>query len=326
MRRKVTKILAGLLVMTALSFQPVSAASYQDVTSYAKSYVGVPYRMGGTTPAGFDCSGYTSYVFRNFGIELPRVSADQYNAGTKVTKADLQTGDLVFFSGTASKSGITHVGIYLGENQFISATTSKGIKVDSLSGGYWGPKYYGATRVLTAAPGEFLDVSTASPTYPAIKTLTTAGIIQGFSDSTFHPEENVTRAQAAVIINRVLKKQASSSAGFGDVADSKWYAADVAAIKEAGIINGFADGTFRPDANMTRAEMAVILQRAFNLPVQAASTYSDIPSTYWAHDAIVTMASIDSTSVFAGDRYNATDLATRSFFSTAIYNAMNASK
>ena len=177
-----------------------------------------------------------------------------------------------------------------------------------------------------AAPGEFLDVSTASPTYPAIKTLTAANIIQGYADSTFHPEENVTRAQAAVIINRVLKKQAASPAGFSDVADSNWYAADVAAIKEAGIINGFSDGTFRPDANMTRAEMAVILQRAFNLPVQAASTYSDIPATYWAHDAIVTMASIDSTSVFAGDRYNATDLATRSFFSTAIYNAMNASK
>lgn len=282
--------------------------------------------MGGTTPSGFDCSGYTSYIFRNFGIELPRTSSDQYNVGTKVNKADLKTGDLVFFHGTTNKSGITHVGIYLSDNQFISATSSKGIKVDSLSGGYWGPKYYGATRVLTAAPGEFLDVSTSDPTYPAIKTLTAASIIQGYGDSTFHPDENVTRAQAAVIINRVLKKQASSPAGFSDVSDSKWYAADVAAIKEAGIINGFSDGTFRPDANMTRAEMAVILQRAFNLPVQAANTYSDIPATYWAHDAIVTMASIDSTSVFAGDRYNATDLSTRSFFSAAIYNAMNASK
>nr|WP_295974426.1 C40 family peptidase [uncultured Bacillus sp.] len=326
MRQKAAKILVVLLLMTALSYQPVSAASYQEVTSFAQSYIGVPYRTGGTTPAGFDCSGYTSFVYRNFGIELPRTSSDQYNVGTKVTKADLKTGDLVFFHSTYSKPGITHVGIYLDNNQFISATSSNGIKVDSLSSSYWGPKYYGATRVLTAKPGEFLDVSTSSPTYPAIKTLTASSIVLGYSDGTFHPDENVTRAQAAVIINRVLKKQASTPSGFSDVSDSKWYAADVAAIKEAGIINGFSDGTYRPDANMTRAEMAVILQKAFNLEVQAANTYSDIPQTYWAHDAIVTMASIDSTSVFAGDRYYATDLATRSFFTAAIYNAMNASK
>ena len=98
-------------------------------------------------------------------------------------------------------------------------------------------------------------------------------------------------------------------------------------MKELGIINGFPDGTFRPNDNMTRAEMAVILQKAFNLQNSsysvASSRYSDVDPSYWAHDAIVTMSNIDSTSVFAGDRYYATDLATRAFFTAAIYNTMN---
>ena len=165
MKQQVAKVLIVFLLMTILPFHSVSAASSQEVINTAKSYLGVPYRMGGTTPSGFDCSGFTSYVFRNIGINLPRTSSDQYQAGTKVSKADLKPGDLVFFEKTYNKAGITHVGIYSGNNEFISATSSKGIKVDSLNSTYWGPKYYGATRVLVNQPGEFDDVSTSNPSY-----------------------------------------------------------------------------------------------------------------------------------------------------------------
>ncbi|PNB66271.1 hypothetical protein C1X30_35640, partial [Pseudomonas sp. FW305-BF6] len=74
------------------------------------------------------------------GISLPRSSSDQYGVGKTVSKDDLEPGDLVFFSNTY-KSGVSHAGIYIGNNKFISASSSKGIKIDSLSGGYWGPKY-----------------------------------------------------------------------------------------------------------------------------------------------------------------------------------------
>ncbi len=328
MIQRVLKVLVFCLLLAIVPFQSVSAASSADVINTAKSQLGVRYAYGGTTPSGFDCSGFTSYVFQNHGIELPRTAAAQYNAGTKVTKADLIPGDLVFFSGTARKSGITHVGIYVGDNQFISATTSKGIKIDSLSGGYWGPKYSGATRVIAAAPGEFLDVSAANPAYTAIKTLSTAGIINGFDNGTFGPDQSVTRGQAAAIINRVIQHQPATLATFGDIAPGKWYEKDVAAMKELGIMGGFADGTFRPEATMTKAEMATIVTRAFDLQntvTAAGMSYKDVTPDFWAYDAIVTMSAIDSTSVFAGEQFKASNNATRAEFSSAIYNAKNAS-
>ncbi|WP_338449585.1 S-layer homology domain-containing protein [Niallia oryzisoli] len=331
MRQRFTRILMIGLFLALLPFQSVSAAGTQqeDVIRIAKSYIGVPYKYGGTTPSGFDCSGFILFVFEKVGINLPRVSADQYNAGTKVSKADLQPGDLVFFEKTYNKAGITHSGVYIGNNEFISATSSKGIKIDSLSSTYWGPKYYGATRVITGSPsGEFNDVYTSSPSYTAIATLTKQGVIQGFGDGTFRPDANVTRGQAAAIINRVLNKQPASLNYFSDVPETNRFAKDIAVIKELGIIDGFPDGTFRPNDNMTKAQMAVIVERAFNLQDKAFAAasshpYSDVGPDYWAHDAIVTMSKIDTTTVFAGDRYYATSQASRSIYTTAIYNAMN---
>ena len=83
-----------------------------------------------------------------------------------------------------------------------------------------------------------------------------------------------------------------------------WFAADVAAIKESGIIEGYPDGRFGPYDNMTRAEMAVILQRAFNLQDihKLGNRYTDITPSYWAYDAIVTISNMDSTSLFAGEQ------------------------
>lgn len=332
MRQLLTKLLIAVLVLVIFPFQSVSAASNQEFINIAKSYIGVPYVYGGTTPKGFDCSGYLRYVYGQVGIDLPRTAADQYNVGTKVSKANLQPGDLVFFEKTYNKAGITHAGIYIGNNQFISATSSRGVKIDSLSNTYWGPKYYGATRVITNTnkPGEFWDVDSNHAAYQAISTLTDQKIINGYGNGAFGPEDRVTRGQAAAIINRVLNKEPNSLNSFRDIPSSSPFAKDIAAIKELGIINGFSDGTFRQYEYMTKAEMAVIVQRAFNLQNAGYSTanviYSDIAPGYWAHDAIVTMNQIDTTTIFNGDRYYASHRATRGLFSAAIYNSINAVK
>lgn len=116
------------------------------IIATAKKYIGVPYVWGGSTPNGFDCSGFVQYVFARHGIQLPRTSKEQYSVGTKVSKSNLKAGDLVFFN--TEGSGVSHLGIYIGSNQFIHASTSKGVIITSLSNSYWAPKYYGAKRIL----------------------------------------------------------------------------------------------------------------------------------------------------------------------------------
>lgn len=116
------------------------------IISTAKKYIGVKYVWGGTTPSGFDCSGYTQYVFAQQGISLPRVSRDQYARGTSVSFENLKTGDLVFFSLDGDQV-IDHVGIFVGDGQFINASSSKGVTIYPMSS-YWKSHYIGATRIL----------------------------------------------------------------------------------------------------------------------------------------------------------------------------------
>ncbi|NMO97011.1 cell wall lytic activity [Paenibacillus lemnae] len=126
--------------------QKLKLTNHSEVTSIAQNYLGTRYVWGGSTPSGFDCSGYIKYVYAKVGVSLPHSSISMHNNhGTPVAKSNLQEGDLVFF--ITNKVSTSHVGIYLGNNKFISATSS-GIKVDSLNSSYWGPKYNGANRVL----------------------------------------------------------------------------------------------------------------------------------------------------------------------------------
>ena len=116
------------------------------VVASSMNYIGVPYVFGGTSPSGFDCSGYVRYVFASAGIYLPRTADAQYEVGMPISSSELVPGDLVFFS--TYEYGPSHVGIYLGDGSFINASSSRGVAIDSLYSGYWGSCYIGARRVL----------------------------------------------------------------------------------------------------------------------------------------------------------------------------------
>ena len=121
------------------------------VTGTALALRGVPYVWGGDTPAGFDCSGFTRYVFDRHGVRLPRQAADQYEVGARVDRDDVRAGDLVFFSTIAS--GASHVGVALGDDEFVHAPSERGVvRVERLSGSYWAQRWLGARRVIGHEP------------------------------------------------------------------------------------------------------------------------------------------------------------------------------
>lgn len=121
-----------------------------DITplkAVADTYLGVPYVWGGESMTGIDCSAFTRSVWqRTFGIALPRVAKQQSQLGIPVFKFGLQPGDLVFFGETPDSASIDHVGIYMGKNQFINATSSSGVKYSSLDESFWVGKYQFAKR------------------------------------------------------------------------------------------------------------------------------------------------------------------------------------
>jgi len=116
------------------------------IISTAKKYLGVPYVFGGTTPDGFDCSGFVQYIFRQVGYDIPRLADEQYQLGYSAKVSQLGEGDLVFFE--TYMEGPSHVGIYVGNGEFLHVSSSRGVKIDSLDNEYWSPRFIGARKVV----------------------------------------------------------------------------------------------------------------------------------------------------------------------------------
>lgn len=124
----------------------ITASQGAQIVATGKKYLGVPYVFGGTTPKGFDCSGFLQYVFKQHGYTIPRLADEQYKLGKAANTTQLEPGDLVFFS--TYEPGASHCGIYVGDGNFMHASSSKGIRVDSLSNDYWRPRYLGGRKII----------------------------------------------------------------------------------------------------------------------------------------------------------------------------------
>lgn len=137
-------LLLGLAVL--LCFQVGGVFAETPLNETVKDLIGVDYKYGGTSEKGFDCSGFTMFVFNQWNIDLPHTSKGQAEDGTKVSKDDLQPGDLIFFN--TGGAGISHVGIYLGDGKFIHSASNKGVTINKLSEAYYVKRYVTARRIL----------------------------------------------------------------------------------------------------------------------------------------------------------------------------------
>ncbi|MFD0957818.1 C40 family peptidase [Paenibacillus chungangensis] len=147
MKKKISALFAGLALLLAFQAGVVMASS--EMQESIDKVIGTKYKYGGNTTSGFDCSGFIIYIFNQASVDLPRRSADQATVGTKVAKADLKPGDLVFFDTSGKNNGnVSHAGIYVGDGSFAHASSSRGVVIDKLDSSYYKTRYVTARRVL----------------------------------------------------------------------------------------------------------------------------------------------------------------------------------
>jgi cell wall-associated NlpC family hydrolase len=157
--RRLAVALACVGALSTSSIAFALPAPGVQVADLAQQYVGSSYVWGGSSPAGFDCTGFVMWVFGQFNVALPHNEAGQLGSGQSVGADDLLPGDVVVFDNTY-RSGLSHVGIYVGDGQFVHAVNeSHGVMVNNLWDGYWGPRFVGASRPIADQLAEKASVS-----------------------------------------------------------------------------------------------------------------------------------------------------------------------
>lgn len=263
-------IFASFMLFSTTHIDSAEAATKTEVTDTASKYLGIPYKYGGTTTSGFDCSGFTSQVFADLGITLNRTSGAQYQQGTAVAKSDLQVGDLLFFN--TSGKGVSHVSIYIGDGKMIHSQTNQGVSYSNVNDPYyWGSRYIGAKRVATFDEEQQAEVKKVAVDFTVY----------------------ASRAEAASQIAKALNLDTSDkNSGFVDIKPTYEHAGAIAAVAKLGIFEGDASGKFNPSSPITRAQIAKVLVIAFGLENAGQEvTFSDVPQDSWANQYVSILAS-----------------------------------
>jgi murein DD-endopeptidase / murein LD-carboxypeptidase len=308
--------------------EEVTPVNYDQLLPIAKKFIGVPYAWGGTSPSGFDCSGYISYVYKQLDIDLPRISKDMAKTGDPVKRSQLRVGDLVFFN--TYGSDISHAGIYIGNNQFIHSQDGKGVSISLLNDPfYWSKRYVGATRVLDYSldVGQFQDVKKSHWAFEAVQKLGKRELIVGYEGSLFLPEEKITRAEMAAMLAESLNlKIANRSKLFKDVPPDHWAFGSINALYKEGIINGDNFGNFNPDGVVKREHIAVIFDNAFNLRTSSTASndlnFTDVSRENPAFEAIQKLVSSGVASGYDDHTFKPREDLKRSQYVAFLYKAL----
>jgi lipoprotein Spr len=319
-------MLCALCFFSLPSFALAAEQDYDKLLPLAKKYIGVPYQFGGSSEKGFDCSGFTRHVFEQMDVKLARTTAEQYKQGKEVKKSELRVGDLVFFE--TYKKGASHAGIYIGDNQFIHADSSKGISIAKLNDPYyWGPRYIGARRVLAYEKnlGEFQDVDARFWAKKEIEALATKERMLGYEESYFKPDETMTRAQAAGVLAEFFELAMNDrKETFKDVPNDHWAVGAINALVEEHIVNA-NEKAFRPDEPLTRAQLALWFANAWDLKeAQTAIPFADVAPGDEAYDAIQRLVSAGIATGDENGNFRPQEAVTRAQFAVFFYRAMNA--
>ncbi|GIP24638.1 MULTISPECIES: C40 family peptidase [Paenibacillus] len=145
MKKKLAVAAVSMSILFSMGAGSVFADSKLD--KVVDKVIGTEYKSGGTSTNGFDCSGFTQYVFNKLGIDLPHQSGSQYKMGKAVPKDELKAGDLVFFNTLGN--GVSHVGVYVGDGKFAHASSKRGVTISKLSDSYYTNRYVGAKRIMS---------------------------------------------------------------------------------------------------------------------------------------------------------------------------------
>ncbi|RUL49821.1 S-layer homology domain-containing protein [Lysinibacillus antri] len=171
---------------------------------------------------------------------------------------------------------------------------------------------------VAAKSGSYKDVNSSHWAYESIENLNKSGLIKGFTDGTFRPEATISRAEVAVIIARALNLQATTTPNFSDVKSSSYAYSGIAAVSEAGIITGREPGKFDPDGKLTRAEMASILTRAYNLQGTGNVQYTDINANHWAYSYVQTLVANNLVAGYVDNTFRPNEKVSRAQFAAFI--------
>lgn len=308
-----------------------SSVTVKQLTTEAYKYIGIKYKYGGTTTRGFDCSGYVQYVFKKLGLNLTRTTSTQYRQGTAVAKKNLIPGDLVFFNTTGR--GVSHVGIYLGNNKFIHSGVSRGVQVVGLNDSYWGKRYIGARRVATFSqeqapvvppvveePVVETPVVEEPPASSANSNNAAAGEVKGDEiDLTVF----ASRAAVAEEMAKALGLDTTPrETGFDDVPATHPQSGAIAVMHELGIFSG-DEGKFNPSSPITRAQIAKVFVNAFDLSQKGDYlTYPDT-ATHWSAGSVSILASNKITTGKEDGTFGINDYLTNRQLSTFIERLNN---